>query len=144
MDLEEACRKLEAEKEELDRQLEAVSADRANAWKQFAQRDADRNEELAKRLELEEVNRRLAAEGEEFRRQIAISDADRTTAWERLTERDRQLAEANAHCTEMQIEMDDLQLSYQREKERTRLLLAKIEKLEKSAIIRCYEKVKRI
>ena len=144
LDLEEACRKLEAEKEELDRQLEAVSADRANAWKQFAQRDADRNEELAKRLELEEVNRRLAAEGEEFRRQIAISDADRTTAWERLTERDRQLAEANAHCTEMQIEMDDLQLSYQREKERTRLLLAKIEKLEKSAIIRCYEKVKRI
>ena len=86
----------------------------------------------------------MAAESEELRRQLEISNADRAMAWERFTERDQQLLEANQNGEQMRLEIEDLQFAYQREKQRARQLLTKMEKLEASAIIRYYEKIKKI
>ncbi len=151
LELEEEARRMTAESEELRRQLEVSNTDRTAAWEQFAQRDAERNEELSKRLELEEEARRMTAESEELRRQLEHIDVDRRTAWTSFTEREQQLSEAvkerkelEQRINEVLEELDHGHMLLDRYNQRISIMNAKIHALEKSALVRMVEKLKKI
>ena len=136
---------------ELKKSLVMIGDENKKAWAQFAQREAERNEELSKRLELEEANRIMAAEGEELRRQLEASNADRTDAWAQFAQREQQLCNAIKEQEELKRQFNVILEELEQERmlldkysKRIDTMNAKIFALEQSVLVRTLEKLKKI